>query len=121
MRSRFLLPIETVHLQLLATPFINNSLQLGTPELLSKNNKQNPTCVSMFSPSVYSLSPFTSFFFFFKLPSIAFCSTPTHNSLPPFSLQLTLNLASAGPDLWFPPLCESVREAVCMCVRMSPL
>lgn len=43
MRSRLLLPIETVsvHLQLLATPFINKSLRLGSSELLPKNNKQN--------------------------------------------------------------------------------
>lgn len=65
MPSRLLLPIETVsvHLQLLATLFINKSLQLGTSELLPKNNKQNSICIlKFFPPLLSSLSQFAPFF-----------------------------------------------------------
>lgn len=118
MRSRLLLPIETVsvHLQLLATPFINKSLQLGTSQLLSKNNKQNPICIWKFSPSVYSLSPFTaSFFFFFKLPSIAFCSLLLPFTTPTLlfnSLLLQPQQGQTTDSL----LCVNLTEKQCVCV-----
>ncbi len=53
MRSRLLLPIETVsvHLQLLATPFINKSLELGgDTQPLPESDKQNSVCILKFSP-----------------------------------------------------------------------
>lgn len=65
MRSRLLLPTETlsVHLQLLASPFINKSLQLGTFELLPKNNTQNSICILALSRSASSFSQFTPFIY----------------------------------------------------------
>lgn len=74
--------------------------------------------VSFLPLSFLSLSLFLHCLFFFKLPSIAFCSTPPHRTLPPLPLRLTLTPASAGPGHWLPPLCESVSEVVCVCVRV---
>lgn len=116
MRSRLLLPIETVsvHLQLLAAPFINKSLQLGTSELLPNKNKQNSICILKFSPCAFPSFSLQSFFFFLNFPLSLFLSTPPSQFPPSSPSPLTLTPASSGPDHWQSPLCESVREGVCM-------
>lgn len=120
MRSRLLLPIETVsvHLQLLATPFINKSLQLGRLSAATEQ-QQAELDLYVFYLFLFPLSLFTAFSFS-NFPLLLSAQLPlTEPSL--LSLSDSLLLQPQQGRATDSLLCVNLSVKRCVCVHMCPL
>lgn len=120
MRSRLLLPIETVsvHLQLLATPFINKSLELGGT--LSRYRRATSRTLSVFwsfLPFVFFFSFLSSLLYFSNFPLSLSAQLPLIiSSLPSLSSSLLLQPQQGWTTDSLLCVNLSVGQCVCVCV-----